>query len=585
MIGKIKKGNYFYGALKYNIDKIKLEKANRICAVGFEKADPTNREILYEFLRLAKVRPISSPVAHISLNFAIGENLDDETLKKITHEYLTFMGYEKTPYVIFRHNDAAHTHVHIVTANIKIDDNGKYRKVGDSNNFYNNKKVCAMIEKRYGLVVAQGRGKKTREPNPKNPPELHTYGTISSFEQLKEVANYILKNQLFVNKYELNKLLNTYSIAVFESTYHGVRYYKFTFVDKKGKGIGVGGTPKQLRLDLTKQQIDQLFQKNQKELKEYLTKTRSAIKGWLKIYYSISLSDLQQKLSSLGIGFEKSGQCRNLQNNREFTLRQLGIPDGLIKKATIKREYFRAFIRMVTAFRKENNICHETTLLQNDQLLKKLKLFAKTNLSGLSQAQINVLYDGFCEYKLPRITEIKEAESKRDIIWANKLITYVNSLELPYTDRLYLLEGLGLEINGRVTIRNDIDNVVHWVDGRELIPVEGKKEEKSIYSSQIKSLTTYDWIVVKGCVTGQFRYEPHADYNRLLPFIPESYIQQLEHLKNDYTRSTIQQNILATLLPNQYDIKTGKLLHWDTTDKDEEDENERPRRRRKGKRI
>ena len=44
-------------------------------------------------------------------------------MEEIAKEYMSKMGYEEQPYIVFKHRDIDKIHIHIVS--IKIDKNGK----------------------------------------------------------------------------------------------------------------------------------------------------------------------------------------------------------------------------------------------------------------------------------------------------------------------------------------------------------------------------------------------------------------------------------------------------------------------------
>ena len=85
--------------------------------------------------------------AHISLNLPHGEHLDDATFYKISEEYMDSMGYGEQPYVVVRHSDTKHEHVHIVTTNVKED--GKV--LGTFNSYRRNIATHQYLERKYGL--------------------------------------------------------------------------------------------------------------------------------------------------------------------------------------------------------------------------------------------------------------------------------------------------------------------------------------------------------------------------------------------------------------------------------------------------
>ncbi|KAA6325537.1 hypothetical protein EZS27_025264 [termite gut metagenome] len=68
---------------------------------------------------------IAKPVAHISLDFSMQDKkrLTDKAMVGIALEYMQKMGYENTQYIIVRHHDTDHPHIHLVIN--RIDNDGK----------------------------------------------------------------------------------------------------------------------------------------------------------------------------------------------------------------------------------------------------------------------------------------------------------------------------------------------------------------------------------------------------------------------------------------------------------------------------
>lgn len=66
---------------------------------------------------------IKTNALHISLNFDSSENLQDDKLQEIATAYMDKIGFGDQPYLVYRHLDAAHHHVHIATTNMQA--NGK----------------------------------------------------------------------------------------------------------------------------------------------------------------------------------------------------------------------------------------------------------------------------------------------------------------------------------------------------------------------------------------------------------------------------------------------------------------------------
>ncbi|MFN4083965.1 MAG: relaxase/mobilization nuclease domain-containing protein [Bacteroidia bacterium] len=96
-----------------------------------------------------KVR--DNKAVHISLNLPHNENLDDKKFKDVALYYLDKMGYSNTPYLIYRHYDKEHAHIHIVTTSIDFD--GK--KINEYNNHYRSNEVTREIESIFNLKATE----------------------------------------------------------------------------------------------------------------------------------------------------------------------------------------------------------------------------------------------------------------------------------------------------------------------------------------------------------------------------------------------------------------------------------------------
>lgn len=71
----------------------------------------------------------------------------------VAHEYMGKMGYKDTQYIIVRHHDTDHPHIHLVIN--RIDNNGK--RISDQNEKFRNVKICMELTKKHGLYIASGK--------------------------------------------------------------------------------------------------------------------------------------------------------------------------------------------------------------------------------------------------------------------------------------------------------------------------------------------------------------------------------------------------------------------------------------------
>lgn len=151
MIAKIVQGRGFRGAINYVMDK---KNARLLFAEGVRLKDKAS--VIQSFITQSKLKPkISKPVAHISLDFSAQDKgrLTDKLMMSVAHGYMERMGYKNTQYIIVRHHDTNHPHVHLVIN--RIDNNGN--RISDKNEKLRNTKVCMELTKKYGLYIASGK--------------------------------------------------------------------------------------------------------------------------------------------------------------------------------------------------------------------------------------------------------------------------------------------------------------------------------------------------------------------------------------------------------------------------------------------
>jgi len=159
MIHSIRKGAGFGGVLKYVSDP------NKGYLLGGSYAPETSaREIAADMGRHGHERS-SKPVFHASLNLPPGERLDDAQWLRAASQYLEGLGYSDVPFVVYRHTDREHDHIHIVASRVTY--GGKL--VSDSNDRDRGMTICRELEKLYQLSAPKPR---ISEPTLK-PEELH----------------------------------------------------------------------------------------------------------------------------------------------------------------------------------------------------------------------------------------------------------------------------------------------------------------------------------------------------------------------------------------------------------------------------
>ncbi|MCW5318730.1 relaxase/mobilization nuclease domain-containing protein [Nostoc sp. KVJ3] len=146
MIGKHIKGKSFRGLLNYLFGK---DGARQIGG-NMEGTNP--RELAAEFGISRRLNPkVSRTVYHASLSLAHKESLDDDTWDEIAQKYLQAMGFDMNQYVVVRHIDRTHEHIHIAASRIQLDGT----TVSDSWDDRRSETVIRKLEQEYNLQSVQ----------------------------------------------------------------------------------------------------------------------------------------------------------------------------------------------------------------------------------------------------------------------------------------------------------------------------------------------------------------------------------------------------------------------------------------------
>ena len=269
MIAKISATENLGGALGYNFKKVEKGEASILLVQGLYQNKEGTYTMAEIFADMQAVIPekcrTKKMVFHCSLNPHPDEKLSDETLTQIAKEYMEALGYGKQPYIVFKHNDIAREHIHIVS--LRIDGEGK--KINDKFEKRRSKQITDALERKYSLIPSS----KVTDREMKEVSKIDTTkGNIK--EQVAEMLLSVLKHYEFCSLGELNAILSIYNLAVEEvkTEFRGKKYDGLVYVptDDKGDkvsspihasdiGRGVGYTAVQNRMQKSKQAIKPLI--------------------------------------------------------------------------------------------------------------------------------------------------------------------------------------------------------------------------------------------------------------------------------------------------------------------------------------
>ena len=269
MIAKISATENLGGAIGYNFKKVEKGEASILLAQGLFQNKEGTYTMAEVFADMQAVIPekcrTKKMVFHCSLNPHPDEKLSNETLTQIAKEYMKALGYGMQPYIVFKHNDIAREHIHIVSLRI----NGEGKKINDKFEKRRSKQITDALERKFGLIPSS----KVIDKAMKETPKIDTTrGNIK--EQVASTLRMVLKHYKFCSLGELNAILSRYHLAVEEvkTEFRGKKYDGLVYVptDDKGDkvstpihasdiGRGVGYTAVQNRMQKSKQAIKPLI--------------------------------------------------------------------------------------------------------------------------------------------------------------------------------------------------------------------------------------------------------------------------------------------------------------------------------------
>lgn len=198
MIANITSGKDVNGVIMYNENKVirgeaELIKSNHVIThnlkskkAGFEPHNILNKNTI-------------NVVFHASLSVAIGVKFSDENFTKAAEIYMEEMGYKDQPYLVYKHNDTDHPHIHIVSSRVNKD--GK--KINDSLERSRSQKALDKIINLYQLPkVARRKKRAWSEDMRRSGTKNDMYKIIKHAQTNYKPTNLTEYNQ-FLKKYHL----------------------------------------------------------------------------------------------------------------------------------------------------------------------------------------------------------------------------------------------------------------------------------------------------------------------------------------------------------------------------------------------
>ncbi|RKS93831.1 relaxase/mobilization nuclease-like protein [Flavobacterium limicola] len=319
MIANITQGSFLKQLLEYNQKKIDKGEAS-VLAVGNIFMD--NVKIAESMISIyGNNSNRKDKFFHVSLNFTQNDInvIDDDLLRNIAKEYLLGVGFDEDhPYIVYKHEDTLHPHVHVVTS--KIDVNGKC--VSKANDYRQSQEITRGLEIKYNL---------TQISSTKNIAKTVIDEKIQINTNLKDKLNFHLKfalktyrvqtykefqDYLNLNSLDISHISGINEIEGKPVTYEGII---FNDLNKDFKQQQKGIKASSLYLKPTVQNLEVFFKSNKEYHKLKKRIIQDVINKVFTNYDKITVEDFAENLNEKGFQFNYQKDSNNNLVGVSFT--------------------------------------------------------------------------------------------------------------------------------------------------------------------------------------------------------------------------------------------------------------------------
>jgi len=305
MVAKITSGKSIRGILNYNENKVSLGEARLIMASGFaidtNKMNFESKVRRYENLTMLNGR-VKTNAVHISLNFANEDKLSDEKLQQISTAYMAKIGFGDQPFLIYKHLDAAHPHLHIATVIIKpdgkrIDIHGIGRTVSQT--------ARKELELEFKLTQAEGRTSSNTLGIKAADIEKLVYGKVPTKRAITNIVNAVSGGYKFTSLAEFNAILKQFNVVADRGKEDSTMFQKkgliYSLLDEKSNKIGIPIKSSLIYGKPTLANLELQFEKNREQRKPYRDNLKERIDRVFGTYSEMTRATFQVELQKQNI--------------------------------------------------------------------------------------------------------------------------------------------------------------------------------------------------------------------------------------------------------------------------------------------
>jgi hypothetical protein len=428
MIAKIIFGMSTKNSIFYNEEKVKQGKAIEL--MPFRTIVPTNQindKIELMDIYFNKNENVKNNSTHIVLSFTAEDKQKKVDFRTIAQDYLEELGYGQQPTFIYYHNDTANPHIHLVTTPIKADG----QKISDQYIYLKSNNIRKKLELKYNLKVAEtsqiGKNENIGSEFTKQKMQSIIKNALTyKYASFEDFANYLAINSVQVVTKEFKDKSNKNSIGLL-----------YQLNDKKV--IKASNFYFKPTFENVLKQIDSTLLK-EFELNLLTAFANNSINNYLAI------NKIEDIKTTNGY-FLKDTKNKYIIDSSKLEMDQSVFENYIsteINKLSNKKNINVLISRFYQNYKKEYDFYFESDLIQNlpSNEIKAHLIFHHNIDKLLAKKGI----EDFHKFKLRLLPEIKAREIAYFKAQTNKIMDFIDKLNLNANDKFKLLEQFDIRI-------------------------------------------------------------------------------------------------------------------------------------------
>jgi len=281
MVAKITIPKSLEAALNYNEKKVQKGVAKCLYAGNYlQDVDKMN---FYQKLHGFEINNRLNTMAttktlHVSLNFDPSEKHKDDKLVEIASTYMNKIGFEEQPFLVYKHEDAGHPHIHIVSTTIR--NNGT--RINTHNIGRNQSEIARKeIEVQFGLVKAERQKQSLQSGVQPIIVDKAHYGLSETKRSISNAVSTVFNQYKFASLPEYNAALKQFNVVADRGKEEG-RIYRnkglvYRILDAAGNKVGVPIKASSITGKPTLGNLEKKFAVNADSKESFKQRTKSTI--------------------------------------------------------------------------------------------------------------------------------------------------------------------------------------------------------------------------------------------------------------------------------------------------------------------